>query len=805
MRKFSWVEYASAVFLSLLVGLGVVLAPISAFSLQYETGLLLWVLTLGAAVLPLLFYPQKQARVWISFWVLLLAAIFFLRKGLWNSLRYAVWELSQKFSAAYPGLESLDIGKGEGPAPDATAIFALLGLLTELCVHWTVLRRQTLLPVAGISLCSLTLCCLDLSSFSKAGPMLLLLTGLLLLALTQGARRSGADAGRLTVLMALPVGISLGLLFLCNPQAGYERSAWSDDLENRVMNTLARLPFLTMENGRLEFSMADFLAYFNTSAVNLRMVGPKSNTGQEVMEVLSGKDGPLYLRGASLGDYTGVSWETISSRDQESAQVSNWASTPLWVLENRSVGIYTRTASGVLYSPYNPSSVVQAKAETGTPCYDICLKNTERLLQYTVFYGETGWNPTGADGDALQVLQAMTTYQSSSLKDLEEWCDESFSVPSTALRMDTMGQWLRANADYEAFAEEHYTTLPAKTRRGLNVIIRREGLDQVTGAPQGIPDRAAQAFAVADFVRSSASYDLGTGKMPIGQDFVLWFLNDSDTGYCVHFASATVALLRAMGIPARYVAGYLVDAKRGQWVSVTTDDAHAWAEFYLPGLGWVPLESTPGSASGSFSRRHPIQPTSQPTETEPETVPTEPEEVTEETTASPVTESTANEPTPAQTVPGAAVESPATEPDGFLPGGTTTGEGTQAGGSVHLKKIGTAILKILPYVLWPAGILLALYLRRWAVLSLRRQRLRQSDENRAAIRLYLRLSKLARAAGVSLPRELTELAGKARFSQHHLARQELQPLYRFQSAVTAELRKRSLPRRLWDKWILVRY
>ena len=812
MKKFTWPEYISAVLLSLLVGLGVVLSPLSAFSLSYSAGILLCILALGAFALPLLFYPQKQIPVWILFWLLLLVAGYFLRENLWNALRYTVLVLTEKFSLAYTGLQPLDIGHGLRPWSDATSIFALIGLLTELCVQWTVLRRQTLLPVAGISLCCLTLCCLDLSSFSEAGPILMLLAGLLLLALTQGTRRSGAAAGRLTLLLVLPVGLLLGLMYLTNPQPSYTRSAWSDGLEGRVLNALARLPFLTMENGTLEFSTARFSAYFNTSAVNLHNVGPKVNTGQEVMEILSGKDGPIYLRGASLGDYTGTAWDTISGREQERANITSWASDPLWVLEERSVGIRTQSVSSVLYSPYNPSTIVQSKAETGARCYDICLKNTEKVWQYTVFYGETGWNPTGISGDALQVLQAMTTYQSSSLKDLEDWCGVRFSVPSTALRRDNMGQWLRANEDYEAFAQEHYTTLPSRTRRGLLSILQEEGLDQVTGTEQGIPDRAAQAFAIADYVRSSASYDLNTPKMPLGQDFVLWFLKSSDTGYCVHFASATVAMLRAMGIPARYVAGYLVDAERGEWVTVTTDDAHAWAEFYLPGLGWVPLESTPGSASESFSRHLTATTATQPAETEPETEPEttaaeEPTDTAAETTAPASEEITASTgPAPTATRPDAAGESLATEPGGILPGGNSTGDGTGGPKAPSLlQRIGPLILRLLPCVLWPLGILAALYLRRRTILGLRRRQLHRLDENRAAVRLYLRLSRLSRAAGLAMPPELTGLAQKARFSQHHLTRQELQPLYRFQSAVTETLKKRSRLRRLWDQWILVRY
>ena len=75
-------------------------------------------------------------------------------------------------------------------------------------------------------------------------------------------------------------------------------------------------------------------------------------------------------------------------------------------------------------------------------------------------------------------------------------------------------------------------------------------------------------------------------------DFVRWFLEESDTGYCAHFASATAVLLQAAGIPARYVTGYMVDTQAGVSTTVYMDEAHAWVEFYDPSVGWRVLEST---------------------------------------------------------------------------------------------------------------------------------------------------------------------------------------------------------------------
>ena len=58
------------------------------------------------------------------------------------------------------------------------------------------------------------------------------------------------------------------------------------------------------------------------------------------------------------------------------------------------------------------------------------------------------------------------------------------------------------------------------------------------------------ALYIADWVSHRAKYDLSTGKMPSGEeDFALWFLNEADTGYCTHYATAATVLLRTRPQP----------------------------------------------------------------------------------------------------------------------------------------------------------------------------------------------------------------------------------------------------------------
>jgi transglutaminase-like putative cysteine protease len=79
-----------------------------------------------------------------------------------------------------------------------------------------------------------------------------------------------------------------------------------------------------------------------------------------------------------------------------------------------------------------------------------------------------------------------------------------------------------------------------------------------------------------------------------GRNAVDEFLFDTREGYCQHFSSAFVVLMRAAGIPARVVAGYAGGTYNrigGYWL-VRRSDAHAWAEVWLPGRGWVREDPT---------------------------------------------------------------------------------------------------------------------------------------------------------------------------------------------------------------------
>lgn len=132
---------------------------------------------------------------------------------------------------------------------------------------------------------------------------------------------------------------------------------------------------------------------------------------------------------------------------------------------------------------------------------------------------------------------------------------------------------------------------------------------QYTKLPEELPDRVRELAyditegydtnydklkAIESFL-TTYSYTLSPGNIPEDADFVDYFLFDNQEGYCTAFASAMAVLARCVGIPTRYVEGFILTYE-GEPVNgmypIKSSQAHAWAEAYIKGVGWIPFEAT---------------------------------------------------------------------------------------------------------------------------------------------------------------------------------------------------------------------
>jgi transglutaminase-like putative cysteine protease len=143
----------------------------------------------------------------------------------------------------------------------------------------------------------------------------------------------------------------------------------------------------------------------------------------------------------------------------------------------------------------------------------------------------------------------------------------------------------RTQGSISMLGRRHETTFPADRNpraRALALDLRSR-----------VSSDAEFARAVLAWFRDNGlEYTLDPGVTTV--DSVDTTLFDSKKGFCGHFASSYAMMMRAAGVPARVVTGYL----GGEWnpfggyFIVHQSDAHAWTEVWLEGRGWTRIDPT---------------------------------------------------------------------------------------------------------------------------------------------------------------------------------------------------------------------
>ena len=195
-------------------------------------------------------------------------------------------------------------------------------------------------------------------------------------------------------------------------------------------------------------------------------------------------------------------------------------------------------------------------------------------------------------GDDPLVVQASTTLVSNhkDVKDLTYTVSSRLGpggdTPLTdAQRRDTDAPLPPEMQQYTALPQDFPSDVRSKARE----------ITDGTGTPYDRA-RALEQFFLDPAEGFQYSLDVALGPEAQTQSAIREFLQ-SRTGFCVQFAGSFAAMARSVGLPARVAVGYTpgqFDGTSGVY-RVTSEDAHAWAEVWLAGLGWTRFEPTPAS------------------------------------------------------------------------------------------------------------------------------------------------------------------------------------------------------------------
>ena len=374
-------------------------------------------------------------------------------------------------------------------------------------------------------------------------------------ALTGSVQR---EASALRVLIPAMLAVALGLT-LAPPNGATWRPL--EEAANRVRAVFEQYFDFTEE--RLAFAIHQE-GYDHAGEVGGDVVamlgGPADPHTDPVMRVET--DAQVLLRGAIRTEYTGYSWVDAAPK-------------------NRYL-YYDLTHASIRDRVFNPASPLARDAMIGTDVrVEMLGEGTStlfvpgRLERFDMDLSTAVYYNTAGEMFLSRPVQAGDRY---SLRAL-------LAVPGDALR-EAVAKGESAKDDAWQDALNHHTRLPEGVEGGVYALTM-----ELTG---GLDNPYDRAVAIMDYLRREMRYTLDAEYPPQGRDFASWFLLDSKEGYCSCYATAMAVMGRIAGLPTRYVEGYL--ARPGEEV-LTGENAHAWAEVYFRGVGWIPFDAT-GGATG---------------------------------------------------------------------------------------------------------------------------------------------------------------------------------------------------------------
>ncbi|WP_440451070.1 transglutaminase domain-containing protein [Ruminococcus intestinalis] len=644
-----------------------ILCYASAFSVKLEASVLIMAAVLFSIVFSLLSaFVKNNLKYALCMTVIAFVAFLvfvFANERIFAQANYAINKLLEQYSV-YLSVYS-NIKFASYIANDATGFFVLVSLILNGLFSFLISRIKSIKIAGLLSIALLVPCFVLVNTLPDLVPLLIIFTVLFALYFSSQTRQLNyAHSGVITAVYAVILAALITVLAVINPIADYERPKWQDNMLNAVQTLTGMKTY--NGSGKISSALAE-VGNNVSSEVDFSNAGALKQTGTKVMTVVTDLNGRIYLKGMSYANYENNKWSVLTDEQANDYPQDFQAFIMTANYQERStVTIDTVNKESIVYTPYYLASI----NDTFSPVCDVLVSNSDKATNYSM---------------------SVMPYSESELN--------NFS-------MDFSSQVY----DYDNFVKSYYLKLPYDTKLAMLKIAEENNLTGVS--TQNIPQ------AVKQFVSHSASYSLNTQKVPDGRDVAEWFLNDAETGYCMHFANAAAVMLRALGVPARYVTGYCADVVDGKAI-VTSDNAHAWVEYYDSSIGWIPLDAT-SSDFVVVQATESIQPTTQ-----------------------------------SQTT------SPTVQP-------TTQAQNTKPVKTEVKAKISTpAIIVIIILLIIALEILRIIFIRYY-----RKYSFTHKDYKSRVICIYRYLNKLSVHSKVRIPKKIENICTKAKFSTHNISDEE---------------------------------
>jgi hypothetical protein len=345
----------------------------------------------------------------------------------------------------------------------------------------------------------------------------------------------------------------------------------------------------------IEMYNAQWIAHFlrqrtdpSQSFTAIGQIGQLSLSARIVIRLEPGPGGapPDYLREASYRHYQSQQWFSGSTRNEFAGVPFDKTNDSSWTLlagkTNTSVVTIASYLDGRSQDTGDPEGLLPLPTGTG---------RLEKLPVISLKTNQTG--AVLAAGLGLVIFDAHyapgATFDSSP--------DDRTHHPMSATQREARA----SDSPSEAGLNHLDLTVPTNEAPALDQIVAELNISGAT--------EEQKLLTVAHFFSSKFTYStwLGPDKVPRTNETALArFLLQSRSGHCEYFATATVLLLRELGIPARYAVGYAVHERSGRGYVVRERDAHAWCLVWDAAKHtWFDFDTTPASWVAAEARRAP--------------------------------------------------------------------------------------------------------------------------------------------------------------------------------------------------------
>ena len=293
----------------------------------------------------------------------------------------------------------------------------------------------------------------------------------------------------------------------------------------------------------------------------------------------------VLLRGFVGASYEGGAWTALDHNAYE----GEWAHMTAW-LSGNGVPCATQRAA---YDDANAEEEGATRPNTVEVAIDASDARTKfAYVPYTL----RGIAGASADGASEGALRAGFLGDASYRFTMDDVPAADMLADASWLEMST-GSYASAESVYSAFCHEKYLAVSDEEAAAIKDYL----FNDATWDDSAEVSDYAVISRVRTMMETLASYTTSPKAPDASVPFAEWLFGEARAGNSADFATAAVLAFRTQGIPARYAEGYRATASdiaeaasAGEPLALGSEDVHAWAEVYLDGIGWTPVEVTPG-------------------------------------------------------------------------------------------------------------------------------------------------------------------------------------------------------------------